>query len=153
MSKFKLEISYSQIAVFNPMLENPFNNWTEEHFNQGFVWRPQSVSFRTVLAKGGNAAVSFDRGDDVVLRDDAVIAIAVPFDLQDPQIEIASVFKGEVFDFEPGEYELVFQHGRVGAAPWCDFTFVPRKVAAARILRPGNVLQPGPELIMTAEPA
>ena len=152
MPQFTLEIAYSQIAVFNSGLAQPFNNWTEPHFNQGFVWRPQSVSFRTA-ARTGKGTINVDRVGAVQLRGDAVVAISVPFKLDEPSLEIASVFEGEVVAFEPGEYELVFQTGRDGMIPWVALQFVPGKIDRATILKGGDLLNPADPLLMTGEPA
>lgn len=35
---FILDVSYSQIAVFDGSLKQPFSFWTEKHVNQGFAW-------------------------------------------------------------------------------------------------------------------
>ncbi|MFT3786397.1 MAG: competence protein ComJ [Tepidisphaeraceae bacterium] len=151
--QFTLEISYSQIAVFNPAMDRPFNNWTEDHFNQGFVWRPQSVSFRTPT-RAGNVKVDVETVDaEPKLRDDAVLAISVPFHLPDSGVEIASVFKGQVCDLDPGDYQLVFQTGSAGKNPWCTFSFVKKLVKEASILKGREHLRPGNTLLMTAEPA
>lgn len=152
MRQFTLEISYSQIAIFNAAMDRPFNNWTEAHFNQGFCWREGSVSFRTA-AKTGQGKISIDRLAEMSLRDDVILAISVPFTVDTGNLEIASVFKGEVIDIEPGDYELVYQTGRNGVAPWVVLQFIPRKVTAARILKGAEHLKPTAELIMTAEPA
>jgi hypothetical protein len=152
MRQFTLEISYSQIAIFNAALDRPFNNWTEDHFNQGFCWRQGSVSFRTA-AKSGQGKVTIERLPEVVLRDDAIVAISVPFEVTGQAIEVASVFKGEVVDMEPGGYELVYQTGRHGVTPWVVLQFIPRKIEAATILKGAEHLKPPPELIMSAEPA
>ena len=152
MHQFTLEIAYSQIAVFNPSLDQPFNNWTEAHFDQGFVWRPQSVSFRTA-ARTGFGSVRVGRVGTPQLREDAMVAIRVPFVLSEPRLEIASVFKGETLPFEPGEYSLYFQTGRDGIAPWVTLEFVPGKIDGAEILKGAEHLKPGSELLMTAEPA
>jgi hypothetical protein len=153
MPQFTLEISYSQVAVFNPAMDRPFNNWTDDHFNQGFVWRPGSVSFRTLASRAGNAIITIEKVDAAPIREDAVLAISVPFSLPEPQIEIASVFKGEVVDFEPGEYELVFQNGRGKSGPWCSFSFIPKKTTDAKILKGAESLKLPDKLIMIAEPA
>ena len=153
MPQFTLEISYSQIAVFNSSLDQPFNNWTEDHFNQGFVWRPQSVSFRTA-ARTGFGTIRVERVDaPPKLRDDATLAIRVPFSLTEPELEIASVFKGQSVPFEPGDYALYFQTGREGTAPWVTLEFVPGKIEAAEILKGGEHLKPPTPLLMTGEPA
>lgn len=44
----RLEVDYNQVAVFSSGLANPFNDWEERHVGQGFSWRPESVSFRTL---------------------------------------------------------------------------------------------------------
>src|SRR5437899_3317483 len=49
---FMLDISYSQVAVFDRSLARPFNFWTARHVSQAFAWRSGSVAFRT-LAEGG----------------------------------------------------------------------------------------------------
>lgn len=152
MRQFTLEISYSQIAVFNASLDRPFNNWTEEHFNQGFCWRKGSVSFRTA-AKSGHGKIAIVRSEPLALREDAIIAISVPFEVTGQSIEVASVFKGEVVDMESGDYELIYQTGRTGATPWIALQFIPHKVEVATILKGSEHLKPATQLIMTAEPA
>ena len=152
MRQFTLEISYSQIAIFNAAQDRPFNNWTEAHFNQGFCWREGSVSFRTA-AKTGQGKITIDRVEKVTLRDDVILAISVPFNVSGKAIEIASVFKGEVIDIEPGDYELIYQTGKTGVTPWVALQFVPGKVTEGKILKGAEHLKPPAELIMTAEPA
>lgn len=158
MAEFPLEITYSQVAIFDPGLEQPFNNWTEEHFNQGFVWRMRSVSFRTPL-RAGIAQVCVQTvdppppGQQFELKPDTVIAISVPFEVVDGSVEIASVFKGEISEVENGKFELIFEAGLAKPKPWCRFTFIRRPIDKAQILRGAEHLKPPPELIMTAEPA
>lgn len=153
MPQFTLEISYSQIAIFNPSLDQPFNNWTEPHFNQGFVWRPRSVSFRTA-ARTGFGTIKVEKADvPPTLRNDALLAIRVPFSVTEPELEIASVFKGQTVPFEPGEYTLYFQTGRDGTAPWVTLDFVPGEASDAEILRGAEHLNPPTPLLMTGEPA
>ena len=53
MEKFIIDVSYSQIAVFNSELENPFNDWTDQHVLQGFSWREESGSFKTLVFETG----------------------------------------------------------------------------------------------------
>lgn len=152
MPQFTLEISYSQVAIFNPSLDQPFNHWTQAHFDQGFVWRPESVSFRTA-ARTGYGNIRIDRVESALLRDDALLAIRVPFSVTEPRLEVASVFKGETVPFEPGEYTLYFQTGRDGISPWVSLDFVPGKIEGAEILKGADHLKPAAELLMTAEPA
>lgn len=152
MRQFTLEISYSQIAIFNATQDRPFNNWTDVHFNQGFCWREGSVSFRTA-AKSGQGKITIERLEKAVLRDDAILAISVPFNVAGTAIEVASVFKGEILDMPPGDYELIYQTGRTGATPWVALQFIPGKVTGGKILKGAEHLSPPAELLMTAEPA
>lgn len=152
MIDFMLEISCAQVAVFDTSLEMPFNNWTEAHFNQGFIWRNRSVSFLTTL-RAGMAKIYVQEADDLELKNETVFAVAVPFHTKTGEIEIASVFKGEVIEVDPGDYELLFETGPAMPRPWVRFTFVKRKVTEARILKGRELIRPAEQLLMTAEPA
>ena len=118
----------------------------------------RSVSFRTPL-RAGIAQVSLQtvdappEGQDFELRPDTVIAIAVPFEVVDGSVEIASVFKGELSEVENGKYDLIFETGMSRPKPWCRFTFIRRNATTARILKGREHLKPPEQLIMTAEPA
>jgi len=48
---FLLFVSYQQVAVFDPALDSPFNDWGVRHVSQGFSWRSESVSFRVPSAE------------------------------------------------------------------------------------------------------
>ena len=50
---FTLDISYSQLVVFQKGMENPFNDWENTHVDQGFAWRPGSVSFWFTTCRRG----------------------------------------------------------------------------------------------------
>lgn len=152
MRQFTLEISYSQIAVFVVGLKDPFNDWTDAHASQGFCWREGSVSFVTA-AKTGKGKVSIERTDKAVMSPDALIAFSVPFTVNNKAIEIASVTSSEVVDMEDGDYELVYQTGKIGVTPWAILQFVPGKITKARILKGAELLKPPAELLMHAEPA
>jgi hypothetical protein len=92
VQSFILEISYSQFAVFNPQVKNPFNEWTDDHVKQGFSWRDDSACFRTLTESGES---SFQISYHAVLPDlypSAIRAILVPVPkLHDKKLEIASL--------------------------------------------------------------
>ncbi|WNZ26896.1 hypothetical protein HJG54_28635 [Leptolyngbya sp. NK1-12] len=48
LASFQLRALYNQVAVFDPSLEYPYNDWLPQHAAQGFTWRPGSVSFGTL---------------------------------------------------------------------------------------------------------
>lgn len=152
-----LEISYSQVAVFNASMENPFNHWTQEHVRQGFSWRPGSVSFRTLREAGSiqlevetsKSGRDYDSGADRI--------ILVPFTVLDPgQLEIASIADSRVVELPPGEYALTFEHGIECSTRkmWARLVWTPAETSvAARVLRADSELSPGDELLMDASPA
>ena len=87
----KVYLSHSQLCVFLSSLPQPFNDWSDRSFTQGFAWRPGSVSFRTVEGEADHKINFFV--DEIVpnLPVDTVRAFRVPFDAQDGKIEIAGV--------------------------------------------------------------
>lgn len=50
-----VDVSYSQLGVFVAGPLKPFNDWTDKHVAQGFAWRPESVSFRTLVEAGSHS--------------------------------------------------------------------------------------------------
>ncbi|HTE55125.1 MAG TPA: competence protein ComJ [Kofleriaceae bacterium] len=156
MATFSVEVSYAQLAVFDSTLAAPFNDWTDDHVNQGFAWRPGSVSFGT-LDSAGPVVVEVLRSRTVdESKSAAERIIAVPFSVPEHgNIEIASIAGGVPLQIPPGEYELMFEHGRgPDHGMWANFYF--RRVPApalARVVRADAALVPPPVLVMTAEPA
>jgi hypothetical protein len=150
---FDIFISYSQIAVFPGGLEQPFNDWTREHVNQGFAWRPEAVSFKT-LQESGNARISWELKSEISIRPDAIRAIQVPFFVPSGSIEIASITDGQEMPFPEGEYLLVFETGLgEGGVTWCCFSFVKDSSATAAVLKIDKDLAPHMPLLMEATPA
>ena len=152
MASFQFSISYSQIAAFNADLDSPFNDWTDRHVAQGFAWRPQSVSFKT-LVESGPAAVEVNVLDEIPTFD-AIRVISVPFHCPEGgTIEIASIADSAVTNVPPGDYQLVFQTGFQGEDCWCRLSFVSHSVTNAEILIWDGTEQPEEPLWMEAEPA
>jgi hypothetical protein len=153
-ASFQIYISYSQITVCRSGLESPFNNWAPAHVDQGFAWRPESVSFKT-LNETGIAAVSVAIENHFNLRPDSIRAIQVPFTIpMGANVEIASITESKEFKIEPGEYALIFEIGLAKEdTMWCRFTFQRSKVATFKIVLadPGLIVRHKLELM--AEPA
>lgn len=105
MDEFEIDVSHSQVAVFNADLENPFNDWSERNFSQGFAWRDVSVSFRTPF-DGGRCKVSFYMNDPPSLSKDAIRAFRVPFLVTNGVIEVASIPTSVQVDVPVGQYSL-----------------------------------------------
>ena len=154
--QFDLFASYSQVSVFMAELDNPFNDWEQEHVEQGFAWREGSVSFAT-LEEAGTLHCEAMVADAWRPHPDAERAIQVPFRFAGgDSVGIASISDGVVFKL--GALEsclLVFEI-------WVDehadmqvrLTFVPHQgPITPTILKADRALRPPAELRMTARPA
>jgi hypothetical protein len=151
----EIGISYSQIAAFDPAMDKPFNDWSDQHVAQGFAWRPGSVSFGT-LESGGKAHVSVRLlvEESFQPKEDAARAIQVPFTVSlKNEVEIASIASGQRLEIPSGEYCLIFETGLRRDQMWCWFTFKKQVDAVPRILRADDELTPPEQFVMTAEPA
>jgi hypothetical protein len=178
----RLSISYRTLAVFRPDLEPypPFNDWTPTHVDQGFSWRPGSVSFQAIdpmdmlgPEETADADEALGRDDDdwegptvlVQLRPthtpepDAVRIITVPFDVYDGGVVVTSPFADDWdLDMPAGQYALFFSIepdiGGDPREPWrYRLTFVPvAEPTAPEILRADWELRPPKQLLMHAVP-
>ncbi|WP_437724047.1 competence protein ComJ [Sorangium sp. So ce861] len=153
MSPFSLEVAYSQISVFQSCLKDPFNDWTSTHVAQGFSWRPGSVSFRTLDVEG-TISVIVEKGTMLDILPSTVRAIQVPFYVPvGVDVEVGTLTGTVVIELDPGDYTVLFEHGRChDSGMWCRFRFVPG-TTAPRIVRRDGELSPGEELLMDAQPA
>jgi hypothetical protein len=146
-------VTYSQVAVFQPDLENPFNNWLPSHVLQGFSWRPGSVTFMT-LEEDGDLRVKLQVKEHFdALYEDTTRAIRVPFNVVSGQIEVASISEGFCANLPSGEYSLYFETGKDNNGMWCILSFVKDFISQAEILKIDDDLHPGKELIMDTIPA
>lgn len=107
MIKRRLLVSYAQLAVFGCDLQNPFNDWSDKHVNQGFSWRPESVSFRS-LVEFGMHSISVAVVDQLEPLDAFVVrAVQVPFIVPESGcIEIASISDSISLSLKSGSYLL-----------------------------------------------
>jgi hypothetical protein len=107
---FPLSVSHSQIAVFDSALDKPFSFWTDRHVQQGFAWRPGSVSFGTIEEGGRHLVEVVTASEDTQLAADAVRVIQVPFEVPaSGNIEVASVVQGVPLSLPAGKYALRFE--------------------------------------------
>ncbi|TCP69186.1 competence protein ComJ [Baia soyae] len=153
-----LDISHSQINVFNTDLKDPFNDWTDIHVNQGFSWREGCVSFGAL--SDWECEISVKLGEDIYENENAIRSIIVPFYVEDNGITLASILSEEyIFDIPKGSYELLFH-----AIPLeseedglylvrYELTFVRCATPKPRILKYDDELSPPQEFCMEAEPA
>jgi hypothetical protein len=155
-ASFSLSISYSQVAVFDSALEHPFNLWTERHVQQGFSWRPGSVSFAT-LEEAGQHDIEIDIvPDDVALSLGAIRIIQTPFEVpQSGSIEIASISESIPLSLASGPYLLRFEYflATKDLKPKIRFVFIRNGNASFKILRADPELKARDDLLLSAEPA
>lgn len=154
---FSLDVSHSQVAVFDSGLQQPFNGWTESHVNQGFAWRPGSVSFATI-EEAGRHSVSLDVvSGNVGVSPEAIRVIQTPFEVpQTGAIEVASVSDSVPFSLPPGTYALRFEYFCASAVsdPWIRFIFIKMVNPSFEILRADSGLSTkAGDLLLSAAPA
>jgi hypothetical protein len=155
MATFSLEVSHAQVAVFDPRLAQPFNDWTDVHVAQGFAWRPGSVSFST-LEGAGPIAVSVGIGRGRTQSAQPERSIAVPFSVPPHgEVEVATISASRQLQLAGGEYELLFSHGRTqDGTMWAELTFtLVESPVQARIVLADEALSPPGRLVMEATPA
>lgn len=115
-----IEISYNQFAVFPHGIENPFGDWSNEQVAQGFAWKPEAVSFRTILDAGPHQIEIAISDAPPTIGQNVLRVVRVPFaGPADGRIEIASISDGFEADLPPGTYQLQ-----------CEFLSVPESGAS-----------------------
>jgi len=149
---FECEIFYSQIALFQYGLDNPFNDWNDTHVNQGFTWREGSVSFGT-LGNEGNCEVTIKLSEKIEVDDNAIRAIVVPFKVKNDGIEVGSIIETVAIDVPEGRYELLFFANIEDGIEHYTFVFVKNDNPIARVLKADDELSLPENLLMQANPA
>lgn len=100
----QVTVDYGQICVFDPDLERPYNDWTDEHVRQGFSWRDGAVSF--AVDCNGEATI------EVLVSSPPVDLaprgwIVVPFTAVEA-VEIGGIMSTQVVPLASGRYALHF---------------------------------------------
>ncbi len=150
---FSLYVSYSQVAVYDASLENPFNSWTPELVHQGFTWREGATSFRTIN-EDGTLHVAVRIVDQHHEAAETVRGIRVPFTVpSNGEIEVGSITGGKSFLIPAGDYSLFFETWTENDEMWCMLTFCTSFSAAPEIFKCDDVLTPAKPLQMGAQPA
>ena len=146
----------AQIAVFSPPnLAHPFNAWTPRHYEQGFAWRPGSVSF-LMIEEYGDVRVTVLSAPSADLSENAIRVIKVPFQV-DPVglFAVSNLVEVEQVGLPAGMYDLYYETG-VGHdnALWCRFILVKTaSMTPAQIVKWSDGLSPVLPLLMEADPA
>lgn len=154
MLQFELDISYGQIAVFDPTFEKPFNDWSSRHNSQGFSWRPGSVSFATTEYIG-SIKISVIIQKNYHQINQAIRVIRVPFVVPDSgQVEVASITNSVIVAMAPGNYSLFFEQNEMISSVdmTANLVFV-LGIQEPLVLVADEGLSPQYPLLMEAEPA
>jgi Competence protein J (ComJ) len=174
LNSFDVITLYSLISVFEPSLEDPHNDWSDQQVLQGFSWRQECPSFG-MLNSCTLTSVEIWKMLNFEMKEDTVRAIQVPFTVISTQGVTVQGIPTEpdtnLIPILPGSYALIFETGFkeeyrddpeyqgrlvVLLPTWCRFTFIPKKsqeVVEAEILRADSNLSPTYPLLMEADPA
>ncbi|WP_081036926.1 competence protein ComJ [Pseudomonas corrugata] len=101
-----LYLSYSQLCIFISSLSQPYNDWSDRNYSQGFSWRYGSVSFRALVEEGEHEIAIFIEEALPEIGSDVVRAFRVPFDVSDNNIELASISHSVPLELPIGLYIL-----------------------------------------------
>jgi hypothetical protein len=134
--KIEIVLSYAQLCVFDADLEQPYNDWDEEHTAQGFSWRLGSVS-SAVENNIGPVSVDLTVGDLPPHTVGSSTAIRVPFDVPPSgRVEIGSIMSGVEVAIPHGQYALYFIAPGSGDQPYL-LAFVTSGDLHAEVLKEG----------------
>ena len=152
----KLEVSYSQLAVFVSSLSRPFNIWTDQHVLQGFAWRPGSVSFRSII-EAGRHEVEIDVVNHMsAVHSDTLRAVEVPFEVPvDGAVEVGSITETIPLSLPSGLFLLrcEFLSPSDKAMERARLTFAKDEATHFEIVRADPSLSIDGPLLTTANPA
>ncbi len=150
---FELYISYSQIAIFDSSLENPFNDWNPVQVKQGFVWREGSVAFRTLDEVGG-MKIDVRLCDEPEKSSHTIRSIKVPFKVPcGIDIEVGSITESKKLALPSGNYSLVFDTWYDNRQMVCRFSFCKKMDMQPEVLILDQELDPQYPLDMNGIPA
>ena len=145
-------VLYNQICVFDVKLDYPFNDWNDEHVQQGFSWRPGSVSFGTM--ENGVTPVDVQIAKQTMIDASSFRVISVPFQVPDHgKLAIGSIGDEREVEINPESYDLIFELAHKGQNPRCRLIFVPNASPAAKILRADAEITKTSNFEMKAAPA
>lgn len=148
----QVTILYSQLCVFDPALEAPFNDWEEAHSAQGFAWRPRSVAFATSDYPSA-VAIDVTCADTPPDLGAASTAIRVPFEAPSSgSVEVGSVMSGVEVPIPPGSYALYYLAPPADGQPF-RLIFVKAEVVEPEVLKEGLYARRQGAYLMTAQPA
>ncbi|QXI49529.1 MULTISPECIES: competence protein ComJ [Pseudomonas] len=146
-------VSYNQICVFDSNLDEPFNDWSDNHVKQGFSWREGSVSFGAVENDDTDLEVVVSSLNPAI--DSASFrALAVPFVVPESgMITVGSIGDEHDVEIPAGVYKLIYELGRKKGQPWCRLTFCVASDPVPEIILADEEISDCIEFDMKAHPA
>ncbi|WP_342712194.1 competence protein ComJ [Bradyrhizobium sp. B124] len=157
MTTIDFGISHGQLAVFASSLQDPYNDWTDQHFAQGFTWRPGSVSFRSMVAAGWHSVKIEVVNHAGPVHPDAVRVIEVPFEVPaDGAIEVGSIAETVPLSLPAGPFLLrceFWQPFDTDEDERVRLTFARKDAPRFAVVRADPELSVSEELLTTARPA
>ena len=99
-------LSYSQFCVFLSSLDQPYNDWSERSYAQGFACRLGSASFRALIDEGDHIISVFINEQVPAISADVVRALKVPFTVKDRNVELGSISSTVPLELPEGDYSL-----------------------------------------------
>lgn len=143
---FPVLVNYTQVIVYLCNLSRPGLLWADEHVAQGFAWDHSIVSFG-VPDHDGECFIEADTDSDPSkTRIDASLwAIEVPFDAEEPDIQLGTILDTRALKIELGKYRLIFEahpgqiKDDISYAYLLRFCFIKSDQQAFKILKQGGL--------------
>ncbi|MCA6121919.1 hypothetical protein J6500_08410 [Bradyrhizobium sp. WSM 1704] len=156
-TRIDFEVSHGQLVVFSSSLENPFNEWTAQHFSQGFTWWPGCVAFRTMTESGWHKVEVEVVNHAGPVHPGALRVIDVPFEVPaDGAIEVGSIAQIIPLSLPAGSFPLRCEFMPPSGTREDErvrLTFAKKDIPRFGVVRADPELSVGDELLTTARPA
>lgn len=130
----QLYVTYQQVSVLDPSLTVPFNFWKDEHVEQGFSWRKESVGFGT-LDPDGRIDIEVRSDTKPVLDQGVIRAILVPFERPESgNVEIATITESRALPVPAETTGLLYRAGIAGNRSRYSITFLKGRTQSPQVL-------------------
>ncbi|MBJ7484863.1 competence protein ComJ [Brevundimonas sp.] len=152
MKSFDLAINYAQVSVFDAGLDLPYNDWTPAHVQQGFSWRPGSVSFALPAVDAVHVEIRLATSR-VSPQSNAKRAVVVPIEKRSTDLIVGSIMSAQhQIELSEGRYGLLFEATDDIPANVA-LTFFPSSEDAFAVLIASDEMNPDAAIVREAESA
>ena len=105
--EFKMGLSYTQLFVQDPEMQNYWFIWTDEHVKQGFLWSKGVVSFG-FPDHSGRSIIKIKKVNNYPLIDSGILwVIEVPYIVTNNHCLIGTVDDDYLIPIDKGNYQLI----------------------------------------------